>query len=307
MNQELYFTVFTPSYNRANLLGKLYASLCQQDFNSFEWIIVDDGSTDNTCELVKIFVVEDKIDIKYYRQQNQDKHVAINTGVSLARGKWFFIVDSDDYLTQDSLTVAYEYISSIEDNSQFAGVAGLRGMDANTPWLHWGTENQDSEKSKQILSQEYIDATALEYRYKYGIKGDRSEVIRTDIMRKHLFPVFEGEKFMSESVVWFELAHEGYKIRWFNKINYITEYHEDGLTKNIETVHSKSPKGIAYNSNLQLGYQELPVKLRLKACLVYGMSAAASGYSLIKTIHDCKWGILCLPAWLISEISIRRK
>lgn len=162
MNQELYFTVFTPSYNRANLLGKLYVSLCQQNFDSFEWIIVDDGSTDNTSELIESFIAENKIDIKYYRQQNQGKHVAINTGVSLARGKWFFIVDSDDYLTQDSLAMTCKYTSSIEDNYQFAGVAGLRGMNADTPWLHWGTEDKDSENSKQILSQEYVCSTTLE-------------------------------------------------------------------------------------------------------------------------------------------------
>ena len=100
---EIIITVFTPTYNRAYMIDKLYDSLCLQTCKDFEWIVVDDGSVDNTEELIQNFIQENKIHIVYYKQKNQGKHIAINKGVELAKGELFFIVDSDDILPKDSL------------------------------------------------------------------------------------------------------------------------------------------------------------------------------------------------------------
>lgn len=266
-----YITVFTPTYNRGNLLGRLYESLKRQTFRNFEWIIVDDGSSDNTEEVIKDFSKENDIAIKYIYQENSGKHIAINRGAIEAQGKWFLIVDSDDFLTDDALETICYYLQTIEDKPEYAGVAGLRGDADRTPWFSWGLEDRKTE-DKYILSflgKEYVDATNFEYRWKYHIRGDRAEVLRTEILKENLFPQYEGEKFMSEGVLWTRIASQGLKFRWFNKVVYITEYREDGLTKNIQDVHRRSPLGIAYYSNMQSAIRDLPFKQRLRCGFNY--------------------------------------
>jgi glycosyltransferase involved in cell wall biosynthesis len=100
-----YITVFTPTYNRSELLVRLYESLKMQNNKNFEWVIVDDGSSDNTTELVELWQHEQKVQILYYKQLNGGKHRAINKGISLANGLLFFIVDSDDFLLPESIDI----------------------------------------------------------------------------------------------------------------------------------------------------------------------------------------------------------
>ena len=119
-------TVFTPTFNRAYCLSSLYKSLCKQVNKNFEWLIVDDGSTDNTELLIKSFMNESEINITYFKQENGGKHRAINKGVSLAKGELFFIVDSDDYLSDNALERVIFHYSNIKDNPLFAGVSGMR-------------------------------------------------------------------------------------------------------------------------------------------------------------------------------------
>lgn len=120
-------TVFTPTYNRGNLLRCVYESLQKQTYKDFEWVIVDDGSTDETERIVTELKNEAKFPIIYKKKKNEGKHIAINEGCCLARGEWFFIVDSDDYLTDDALDAVNYYSNKIRDKSDFAGVVGLRG------------------------------------------------------------------------------------------------------------------------------------------------------------------------------------
>ena len=126
---KYFCTVFTPTYNRAELLRRLYESLVNQEFQDFEWVVVDDGSKDHTSDIVKEFMSEDKIRIKYVRVENGGKHRAINKGLELAEGKAFAIVDSDDYLTTDALKKVKGWFDQIENNKErkFGGVAGSRG------------------------------------------------------------------------------------------------------------------------------------------------------------------------------------
>lgn len=120
-------TVFTPTYNRGKLLYRVYESLQKQTYKDFEWVIVDDGSTDETERIVTELKNEAKFSIIYKKKKNEGKHIAINEGCRLARGEWFFIVDSDDYLTDDALDTVNYYSNEIRDKSDFAGVVGLRG------------------------------------------------------------------------------------------------------------------------------------------------------------------------------------
>ena len=206
-------TVFTPSYNRGYIIEKLYKSLKAQTYRDFEWIVIDDGSTDNTKDLFDVWKQEDNdFPIIYKRVENGGKHRAINTGVSMARGDLFFIVDSDDYLVEDALATIDEIEKSIPEGekSSFCGVCGQCGY---TEKISIGS----------TFCGELLDITVLQ-RERYEIAGDKAEVFYTKILKRYPFPSFEGENFLTEAIVWDRIAYDGYKMRFFNKIIYITNY-----------------------------------------------------------------------------------
>ena len=247
---EVFCTVFTPTYNRASLLSKLYESLVVQTEKDFEWVIVDDGSSDNTEEVVIEFIEQDKFKIIYFKQKNGGKHRAINKGLELCSGKVFAIVDSDDELTYDSLEKVKRWFDQIGNvNKKFCGVAGNKGYTAE-------------KIVGATFEGEFIDATNIERR-KYNIVGDKFEIYYTEILKKYPFPTFEGEKFMSEIVVWTRMAKDGYLVRWFNDIIYIAEYQEEGLTSNNFRVLANSPKGYALRIREQVKYADLSFKEKM--------------------------------------------
>lgn len=225
---EIIITVFTPTYNRAYMIDKLYDSLCLQTCKDFEWIVVDDGSVDNTEELIQNFIQENKIHIVYYKQKNQGKHIAINKGVELAKGELFFIVDSDDILPKDSLEIVIEKYQSIKDDETIAGLAGRRGYISGG---YIGTNK----------IYEDIIMTSIDFRFKKKIAGDMAEVYKTKVIRQYPFPQFEGERFCPEALVWKRIDQQ-YKILWFSNIIYKGEYIPDGLTANSFKVRKNSPK-----------------------------------------------------------------
>lgn len=220
-------TVFTPTFNRGYLMNKLFHSLNSQTNKHFEWLIVDDGSIDQTGELVETFKEQADFEIRYFYQQNGGKHRAINHGLDLARGELFFIVDSDDSLTDDAIEKIFNNYSGIAFDNSFAGVAFNKGF-----------------SKKRIVGETfegtYIDCDNL-HRGKHNILGDKAEVYRTDILKSIKFPVVDGENFISEVVLWNEVARRGYKLRWFNDIIYFCDYLEDGLTKNSEKILFNNP------------------------------------------------------------------
>ena len=120
-----FITIFTPAYNRAHLLQRLYDSLLIQTYKNFEWLIVDDGSTDNTKQIVDKFIEENKLQIKYIYKDNGGKHTAINTGVQQAKFDLFLIVDSDDFLPEDAVSLTFKAWQNVKDNSKVCGIIGL--------------------------------------------------------------------------------------------------------------------------------------------------------------------------------------
>lgn len=227
-------TVFTPTYNRGYILEKLYDSLKRQSCKDFEWIVVDDGSTDNTPFLFEQWKSEDSgFPIIYIKEKNGGKHRAINKGVQIAVGEAFFIVDSDDYLSDDAIAFVKYGFDQIANDEEFAGISGLRY-----------SYRDNSTMGGNPNFREYVDATNLE-REKYHLLGDKAEVYKTDLLRRYPFPEYEGENFITEGVIWNSIALDGYKIRWFNKKIYYCDYLQDGLTKNLFEVYRKNPLGWA--------------------------------------------------------------
>lgn len=227
------FTVFTPTYNRASLLPRLYESLKRQSFTDFEWVIVDDGSSDGTEELVSGYIDEKYgFPIIYKHTENGGKPKAVNLGVTLARGELFIILDSDDYLTDDSLEIidCMEKTIPQEEKARFAGVCGLKGYESG------------DVIGKSFSNGEYLDCTNLE-RIKNSILGDKSEALYTEVMKRYPFPIFEGEKFITESIILDRMAHDGLKTRYFNRVTMICEYRADGLSEQGKRLFVNNPRG----------------------------------------------------------------
>ncbi len=224
-----FITVFTPTYNRKDLIDRLYQSLLQQTQKNFEWLVVDDGSSDDTENFfVKLSSMEHPFPIRYIKQNNGGKHRAINNGVNNALGKLFFIVDSDDYLTENAIEKINQWITTLDNSHKWAGISGLRGFSKDS------VVGQHSDFS-------YIDAKNNERR-KYNLLGDKAEVYFTDVLKQHPFPEIPGENFISEEIVWNAIARDGYYLRWFNEIIYICDYLEGGLTKDNDKDKS-NPQG----------------------------------------------------------------
>ena len=244
-------TILTATYNRAHLLPDLYRSLCRQTSKDFVWVVMDDGSLDGTRELIanwanEMRLVENGFDIQYYYQSNGGKDRAINTGVAHISTPYTMIMDSDDYLTDDAVDFLTDCLSEIKDDDSFAGISGWRAI-----------ENKSSQcvsvESLNHLQTDYVDATNLE-RKGLGIEKDCCEVYRTDLLKSHPFKVWAGEKFTPEEVVWNQLALEGYKLRWFNKVTCIVRYQEEVLTKDSWNLYRKNPMGYAMMFDHRLLY-----------------------------------------------------
>ena len=252
-------TVFTPAYNRADIIGALYHSLQRQKFTDFEWIVVDDGSSDHTESLFDQWLSDDNpFPIRYILQRNGGKHRAVNQGLLKAEGELFLIVDSDDYLADDALAQVDAVEKSIPsaERSCFAGICGCKAF---FDGKMIGTTFDNGE---------FLDVTYLE-RERHGIQGDKAEVFYTALLKKYPFPEFEGEKFLTECVVWNRIAGDGFKFRYFNGILMFCEYRADGLSKNIENAFIGSPRGYALYLVQSREYRQFDEKQFSDSCFNY--------------------------------------
>lgn len=245
-------TVLTPTYNRSKYLSPLYNSLLSQTSRNFKWIIVDDGSIDNTEYTVNKFIKDNLIDITYIKKENGGKHTALNMGIKSITSPLTFIVDSDDILTNDAIETIESDYSKILSKS-YCGLAYLRGY--------------TSEKiiGTFFVNEGYSNMNII--RYKDGVKGDKAEVWKTDCLKEIPFPVFKNEKFIGEHYVWCQLS-EKYDMYVKNKIIYITEYLAGGLTKSGRKMRIACPYGGMASSKILLT-NKYPLKTRIKNSLLY--------------------------------------
>lgn len=220
-------TVLTPTYNRAYRLTALYESLKKQTNKDFEWLIVDDGSTDNTEQLVKEWLSEESFLVRYVKQPNGGKHRAINRGVKEARGEMLFIVDSDDMLPPQAVERILVHCNKIFDKKEFSGVCGLCAY-------------YDGKTIGNALDFGVLECTNFDIDYKYKLNGDRAEVFRTSVLKQFPFPEIEGEFFCPEILIWNRISTK-YKMRYFSEKICMCEYLEDGLTAKITKIRMQSP------------------------------------------------------------------
>lgn len=218
-------TIFTPTYNRANRLHRVYDSLTKQNCYDFEWLIIDDGSADNTENIVQSFLDEKRFLVRYVKQQNGGKHRAYNRALELAQGDWFFCLDSDDWLADGAIEKILDFVYYREDKLILA--------------------YKKDEKGK-LLSDEFPENMAPISLRKLNddchCNGEFSLIFRTEYARNYPFPVFEGERFITESVV-YDRMFASEKAVLLPAIITICEYQQDGLSNNLNRIMKANPAG----------------------------------------------------------------
>lgn len=222
-------TIFTPTFNRAECLVRLYHSLCSQSCDSFEWLIIDDGSIDDTFKVIENFKNEHLINVRYFFQENQGKHVAFNKAVYLAVAPLFMCLDSDDYLESNAIEVLYTYYMKYSEKALIAGFS------CNTQFF-------DGSVVGTVLPGDEVVVSHYDLYNRYKIKGDKGFIYKLDILKQYPFPVFENEKFVTEALVLNRISHK-YKICCINQSLINIEYMWDGLSQKYSKLCIMSPLG----------------------------------------------------------------
>ncbi len=292
-----FFTVFTPTYNRGYILPELYRSLQQQTYVDFEWMIVDDGSSDETETLVAQWQNEkNAFQIIYIKKENEGKPRAINTGLEKAAGRYFFIVDSDDHLYPYALEKMSGWCREIDDIPNIIGAGAARGYPDGTYMKGIPPD---------IPQNGYIDASNLERKY-YNLDADMCEAYKTELFRKFPMATWPGEKFAPEQISINEIALSGYQVRWHPDIIYVCEYLPDGLTRGSFCLEKNNPMGYAMMYNHMLRYPTLSKKQKFfAACQHIALSCCGNHPGYIWKSKHMGYTILALPMGLV--LSIRRK
>lgn len=290
-------TIITPTYNRKEKLKKLYRSLTQQSSYNFDWLVVDDGSTDKTDKLIQKYINENQFfHIDYLQEDNGGKHRALNLGISKIKSKLTFIVDSDDILTSDAIASIEKAYEKNKSRSDFGGLAFLKANDKNELLIN-------------KLPQNGSYASYVEERLGKNIKGDMAEIWITELLRENPFPEFKDEKFLSEDIVWMKISGKR-KLYFVNQIIYKANYLADGLTQNRRKNNWNAPRGCMYKGLLLVTLKSIPIKSRFKGGFyfnVYGYSLKYSSRQLITRSNQNLFVMLTLLPSKLIYINWKRK
>lgn len=263
------FTVFTPTFNRAHTLERVYDSLCLQTFRDFEWLVVDDGSADGTRNLIDEWQVIADFPIRYIYQENQGKHIAINRGVGNARGMFFLTFDSDDSCVPEALErFVYHWCAiPLEQRPGFSAVTAL-------------CVDSDGRVVGDSYPEEPLDSDSLETYYKFGISGEKWGFQRTTVLKKYLFPEGVKKSYVPEGIVWMQISRQ-YKTRYVN--DRLRIYHTELVSISNRTNRNNAAGGyLAYQQALNdhLDYFHFAPFVFFKAAISYILSSLYAGYSL---------------------------
>ena len=279
-------TIFTPTYNRAYTLKKLYISLCNQTNKNFEWLIIDDGSTDNTKELIQNFISDKKILIRYFYQENSGKSMAHNKGVELANQELFTCVDSDDYITNDAVEIILDRWKKIRGKQ--IGIMAKR----MTPSKKNITVTQIKDGDTFVLRKAYQNKSLF---------GDTFLIFSTNIIKNFSFPKFIGEKFVPEDYLYDQIGNIG-EMSFLDKSLYICEYLKDGYTQNMNKLIANNPKGYRCFIEQRINFKDSSVKNK-----IFNLIRYESISFVIRNRYICKGHILGSILTLIPGYILYRK
>ncbi len=244
------YTFFTPTYNRGHLLHALYESMEKQPFKDFEWLIVDDGSTDNTEAVIAEIRKKASFPVRYIFQKNGGKHSAFNRAIEEANSEWFVCIDSDDPLTPNAVEYMEKGSSMVDDDA--AGFVGV-------------CMSPDGKLLEGRINTPFYSDT-IDIRDKYHLWGE-PEIYRLSILKQYRFPVYKGEKFITEAILFDQLTFKN-KLLYTNFPMQIKEYLPGGLTDNQTKIRINSPNGTLAYYRLRYHMSRKPI-YKLKALVNY--------------------------------------
>lgn len=286
-----FLTIFTPAYNRAYTLPRTYESMKQQKNADFIWLVVDDGSTDNTAELVRQWQAEkNKFEIRYVYKENGGMHTAHNTAYAMIDTELNTCIDSDDALAPDAVQHIFEAWERVKDQ----GYAGLLALDAEFNGKVIGTE----------FPEGMTDTTLGGY-YRDGRWGDKKLILRTDVVRQYPpYPTFEGEKFVPLGTL-YTLIDRDYKLSVLDEIVCLVEYMPDGSSRNMIRQYYRNPNGFRYARLISMtaprGFKHF-----LKLYVHYAAESMLAHKSIIKDAPNKLLGLLSIPVGAALMLHIKR-
>lgn len=280
-------TVLTPAYNRAYIIDRLYNSLVNQTYKNFEWLVVDDGSKDNTEKLINNYIAEAKIEIKYVYQENGGKHRALNKGISMIDNELTFIVDTDDYLLENAIEEITKYYEKYKDNKEICGFSFLRCFPDMTI------------NGSKFIKDEYV-SDYVKCRINEKTIGDKAEVYFTKCLKEFPFLEIENERFLFEDYVWIKMS-EKYKTVHINTPIYVGDYLEDGLTKNISKTKFGSPIGMMERAIVMCSPKCNFIN-RTKGMMMYVAYGKVAKKTLKYLYKKCDYKILFISMFLFGNL-----
>lgn len=286
-------TVFTPAYNRAHTLPRTYESLCQQKCKNFIWLIVDDGSQDNTAELVRLWQARDNgFEIRYIYKENGGMHTAHNTAYEHIDTELNTCIDSDDKLAPDAVEKILRKWDQVKDQ----GYAGIIGLDADFEGKIIG----------KGFPEGLTETTVVGY-YAAGGSGDKKLVYRTDIINQYPpYPVFEEEKYVSLAYK-YRLIDQTYKMAVLDEVLCNVEYQPDGSSGTMWKQYLKNPKGWMFWRKVQMQYPESTKRLIIN-CIHYCSSSIIAGDKrFVKESPRKVLTVLCAPLGALLAMCVKKK
>jgi len=278
-------SVFTPTYNRAYILPRCYKALCEQTNKDFIWLVVDDGSTDDTKKLIESWISDNIITIQYIYQENGGKQKAVNTGVLNCTTEYFAFLDSDDYYEKNTVERFIIALDNIKNNHKIAGVLARRG----TP-------------DRKIIGNPYLPQKEFVANFdylvkKYNFSGDTCRAYKTNVLREHLYPEIE-DKFILEDAMLSSIdrKHDLYII---NEVFSISEYLPDGYTTRSKDLYKNNPHGYALGIN-QLTIAKRGFIRKLKVIIIY--TTWCWKYKIDRSFYNCKNRKLYVLAFPLSVL-----
>lgn len=223
-------TITTPTYNRAHTLGKCYQSLLSQTCSNFTWMIIDDGSTDNTEEVVQGWIKEAKIKIQYYKKENGGKASALNMGIGLLESPYAVCLDSDDYFTDTAVERALLELEKVKNDNRVCGILALR------------SHEDGSVLGGKEIPKVYDTVSAEDLLIKENLRTEYICFYKTEVLKHFRFPEYEAEKFVPPSWMMFAITR-AYHYKVSRDRFCVCEYLADGITKNKQNIIIKNPRG----------------------------------------------------------------
>lgn len=281
-------TVLTPTFNRERVLRSLWDSLQKQTVKDFEWLVVDDGSTDGTKNLITQLQEKSDFPIRYIYKSNGGKHTALNVGIQTICSELTFIVDSDDCVTDDAVESILKIHKKYKSQNSICGYAFLRAFPDGK------VNGKKFDVDEKIGS--YIDV-----RVNGDDTGaDKAEVFKTHCLKEFPFPEYPNEKFLGEDLVWLRMARK-YEMVHINKAIYVGNYLEDGLTNNRRKHNIASPVGCMHRAE-EFMESDLKTRYRIKGGLQYIVYGRFAGVKVVDLIRKSRHKILatvCIPGGLL--------